>query len=255
VYAVGRPRLTLRGRWLAAVLACGPGAVLSHGSAAACWGIRPVREGPIEVSVPHHVTRRPRGIAVHRRTVLTLDDTTLHQSIPLTAPICTLIDIASCLERSLVETAINEADKRRLTDPEQLRRSLHDGRRSGVKVLREILDRRTFTLTDSEIERQLLMTAYEVGLWKPETGVWVNGFKVDLFWRDLGLVVETDGLRYHRTPIQQARDRIRDQAHTAAGMTPLRFTGAQVAFELGQVRKVLGKVARRLMAERGLIRE
>ena len=75
---------------------------------------------------------------MHRRTVLTSHDTTRHQGLPVTAPICTLIDIAGGLERSLVEAAINEADKRRLTDPEQLRRALHDGRRSGVKVLREV---------------------------------------------------------------------------------------------------------------------
>jgi very-short-patch-repair endonuclease len=81
---------------------------------------------------------------------------------------------------------------------------------------------------------------------KPETGVWVNGFKVDLYWPELGLVVETDCLRFHRTPAQQARDRIRDQAHTAAGLTPLRFTRAQVKFEPGYVGEVVDKVARRL---------
>jgi very-short-patch-repair endonuclease len=74
----------------------------------------------------------------------------------------------------------------------------------------------------------------------------VNEFRVDFYWPELGLVVETDGLRYHRTPAQQARDRERDQAHLAAGRTPLRFTHAQVRFEPDRVRATLGSVTRRL---------
>jgi very-short-patch-repair endonuclease len=74
----------------------------------------------------------------------------------------------------------------------------------------------------------------------------VNGFRVDFYWSELGLVVETDGLRYHRTPAQQAKDRIRDQAHIAAGMTPLRFTHAQVQFESRSVGETLKTVAKRL---------
>ena len=84
----------------------------------------------------------------------------------------------------------------------------------------------------------------------PETGKYLNGFKVDFYWGELGLVVETDGLRYHRTPVQQARDRVRDQAHTAAGLTPLRFTRAQVKFEPDHVRATLATVAGRLGAVR-----
>ena len=91
--------------------------------------------------------------------------------------------------------------------------------------MRETLDRRTFTSTESELERRFLALIRDAGLPMPETGKYLNGFKVDFFWPQLGLVVETDGLRYHRTPAQQARDRVRDQAHAAAGLTPLRFTG------------------------------
>jgi very-short-patch-repair endonuclease len=74
----------------------------------------------------------------------------------------------------------------------------------------------------------------------------MNGFKVDFYWPTLGLVVETDGLRYHRTPAQQARDRVRDQTHTAAGLTPLRFTRAQVRFEPAHVQATLAAVCERL---------
>jgi hypothetical protein len=116
-----------------------------------------------------------------------------------------------------------------------------------VRQLRELLDRRTFTLTDSELERRFLPLARAAGLGPPLTGAFVSGFKVDFFWRELGLVVETDGLRYHRTPAQQAKDRLRDQTHIANGLTVLRFTHAQVRFEPERVRATLASVARRLL--------
>ena len=122
----------------------------------------------------------------------------------------------------------------------------HLPRRPGIGRLREALDRRTFTLTDSELERRFLPLARQVGLPLPETGSYVNGFKVDFYWPELGLVVETDGLRYHRTPAQQARDHVRDQTHLAAGLTPIRFTHGQVRHTPDHVRMTLEAVARRL---------
>ncbi len=116
----------------------------------------------------------------------------------------------------------------------------------GVAALRETLDRRTFVLTDSELERRFLPIARGAGLPPPETQRMVNGFRVDFYWHELGLVVETDGLRYHRTPAQQAADRVRDQAHTAAGLTPLRFTHAQVRYERRHVEETLRTISQRL---------
>jgi very-short-patch-repair endonuclease len=252
VYAIGRPRLTVHGRWMAAVLSCGPDAALSHESAAALWDIRPRTGQKIHVSVPAGVARRRPRIVVHRRTELGTGDVKRRHAIPVTAPIYTLIDIATRVDRDQLEAAINEADKRDLTDPEQLRASL-DGQspRPGIRALRETLDRRTFALTDSELERRFLPLARRAGLPLPQTGRHLNGFKVDFHWPKLGLVVETDGLRYHRTPAQQTRDRVRDHAHAAAGLTPLRFTRAQVVFEPDHVRSTLAAVARRLEPSRG----
>ena len=160
--------------------------------------------------------------------------------------VCTLIDLAARLPRNQVEAAISEADKLDHIGPDRLREALHDvGRRRGVGPLRTVLDRRTFVLTDSELERRFLPLARRAGLPKPQTRVYVNGFRVDFFWPDLGLVVETDGLRYHRTAAQQTRDRRRDQAHTMAGFTPIRFTHAQVRYEPDHVMDVLAAVARR----------
>jgi very-short-patch-repair endonuclease len=250
VFAVGRPELGVYGHWMAAVLCCGPGAVLSHESAAALWEIRPTRRREIEISVLVGARRRHAGIVVHRRVALGGSDVTRRHDIPVTRPVCTLIDMATRLPPSQLEAAINEADKRDLTDPEALRAALDRVAtpRPGIATLRRTLDRRTFTLTDSELERRFLPLARRAGLPRPETGRRLNGFRVDFYWSELHLVVETDGLRYHRTPAQQARDRLRDQAHAVAGLTPLRFTRAQIRFEPSHVQATLAAVAGRLRA-------
>jgi very-short-patch-repair endonuclease len=105
-------------------------------------------------------------------------------------------------------------------------------------------------LTDSELERLFWPIAAEAGLAPPLTGQRVNGFKVDFYWPDLGLVVETDGLRYNRTPAQQARYRLRDQAHAAAGLTPHRFTHEQVRYQPEHVRAALESVVAQAFAPR-----
>jgi very-short-patch-repair endonuclease len=250
IYAVGRPGLSREGRWVAAVLSCGSRAVLSHGSAAALWGFGQESPDAIEVSVPYASPRRRPGIEVHRRPKLRPTDVTTHKKIPVTTPVKAIIDLAAKFGPSLTERAINEADRLGLTDPEALFAALDGfpGQR-GVGLLREMLGRRSFRLTDSELERRFLSLVAEAGLAVPATGRRLNGFKVDFFWPDLGLVVETDGLRYHRTPAQQGRDRLRDQAHTAAGLAHLRFTHAQVRFEPDHVLATLVRTARRLGAE------
>lgn len=248
IYAIGRPEITRYGRWMSAILCCGPEAALSHGSAAALWGIGEEIPGQIEVAVLGSSPRRRPGMYVYRRSSLRPDDFDVLHGIPVTGPACTLVDLAVRLGSSDLERSINEADKRDLIDPEALREALDRYRwQAGVARLRDVLDRRTFTMTDSELERRFLPLTRKVGLPRPLTQQRVNGFKVDFYWPDLRLVVETDGLRYHRTPAQQARDRLRDQTHTAAGLTPLRFTRAQVRFEPDHVRAILAAVAHRLM--------
>jgi len=112
--------------------------------------------------------------------------------------------------------------------------------------LARLIARHILVLTDSELERLFLPIAAAAGLPAPMTGCLVNGYRVDFFWPDLSLVVETDGLRYHRTPVQQARDRERDQTHTAAGLTPLRFTHSQIRFDPDHVGRILNSVVARL---------
>jgi predicted transcriptional regulator of viral defense system len=246
VFAVGRPDLTPHGRWMAAVLACGDGAVLSYSSAAALWRIGFETRSVIELSLPSLSHREGPELRIHRRPSLRPRDITTEHGIPVTTPVQTLIDLSLRLDRRGIERAINEADKYDLVHPPALRRALDErsGER-GVAPLRQILDRRTFRLTKEELERRFLPLAAKVGLPIPLTGQFVNEFEVDFYWPDLGLVVETDGLRYHRTPAEQARDRLRDQAHTAAGLTQLRFTHEQVRYEPEYVTRILAQTASR----------
>jgi len=184
------------------------------------------------------------GLRVRGRPSLTAERVTTHGGIPVTTPVQTLIDLSTELAPLGVERAVNEADKHDLIDPETLRRKLdrYVGE-PGVKALCALLDKRTFRLSDSDLEVLFRPIAMEAGLPLPLTKEIVNGFEVDFFFPDLGLVVETDGLRYHRTPSTQSRDARRDRAHILAGTTPLRFTHYEIKYEPTQVRSELRRIA------------
>lgn len=234
---------------MAATLACGSTAVLSHRSAAELWGIGSEKEGPVEVSLRGSSLLRRPGIKAYRRPKLEDRDVTSFANIPVTGIVRTMIDCSTQLDTAGIERMVNEADARRRIRLDSLRVELESRPGQwGVGKLRDVIDRRTFRLTDSELERRFLALVESAGLSLPLTGRWLNGFKVDFYWPDLGLVVETDGLTYHRTPAQQARDRVRDQAHTAAGMAHLRFTHFQVRNEPDHVLGMLVKTARGLGA-------
>lgn len=250
IYAVGRPISGRKAHWMAAVLACGAGAVLSHSSAATLWGIAPALSC-VEVTIPIASPRRRHGVRVHRRPNLLPAHTTSREGIPVTSLVRTLVDLTARQDRARLERMICEADRLDLISPEELCSALdaYPGVR-GVGQLRSVLGARTFRLTDSELERRFLRIVERAGLPFPLTQQRLNGFRVDFYWPDLGLVVETDGLRYHRTPAQQARDQLRDQAHFASGLTPLRFNHAQVRYESGYVRATLRAVIQRLKRAR-----
>jgi very-short-patch-repair endonuclease len=235
---------------MATVLACGDGAVLSHSSASALWSIGSEQRGLVGVSLPSSSRRRRPGLRIYRRPSLDPErDLTSEYGIPCTTPVQTLIDMSLRLDRPGVERMVNEADKYNLTHPPQLREALEArAGEPGAAKLRFILDRRTFRLTREVLERRFLPLVRQAGLPTPLTGQFVNDFEVDFYWPDLGLVVETDGLRYHRTPAEQTRDRLRDQTHTATGLVPLRFTHEQVRYEPDHVLAVLQATARVLAA-------
>lgn len=252
VYAVGRRELSREGEWIAALLACGwkhpdgPEPItVSHDTAGANLSVCANR-GPAHVSLDAAVVRRRPGIETHRRR-LHPGDVITHAGIPTTSPALTLIDLATCLDDRRLEAAINEADRLDLISPPDLLAALdRQPRRPGIARLRRILTRHSLQLPTSELERLFFPIAARAGLPPPLTQQRVNGFLVDFYWPELGLVVETDGLRYHRTAAQQARDARRDQAHALAGVERLRFTHHQVAYEPSFVGRTLARVAARL---------
>jgi hypothetical protein len=163
----------------------------------------------------------------------------------------TLIDLALVLDRDSLEAAIGEADRLNLIDPEALRHAAASaGGRPGAGVLGTVLDRRTFVLSRSRLERLFRPIARRAGLPQPLGNCRVNGYHVDFYWPDLGLVVETDGLRYHRTAAQQTRAYQRDQQHYVAELTPLRFSHAQIRFEPEYVERILARALARVRRER-----
>jgi very-short-patch-repair endonuclease len=240
IYAVGWPALNQKRRWAAAVLAGGEGAALSHRSAAAHWEIGKEREGRIDVSVRRRCELHRPGIRFRGRPTLTAEEIVLRDDIPVTSPVQTLVDLATELGPDPLERAVNEADKRDLVDPEALREELVQfSGQAGIRPLRHLLDKLFFRLSDSDLEIYFRRIVRGAKLPMPESKQHVNGFEVDFFWPELGLVVETDGLRYHRTPSAQTRDARRDRAHVMAGMTPLRFTHYEVRYEPRRVRASL----------------
>jgi very-short-patch-repair endonuclease len=180
---------------------------------------------------------------VRRRLSLPGGSITRRHGIPVTTPVQTLIDVATELADHRLERAVNQADVLDLVDPETLRQAL-DGRKGepGVKRLATLLDRHTFRLSDSELEVLFRPLALAADLPLPLTKHRVLDYETDFFFPDHSLIVETDGLRYHRTPSQQARAARRDQAHTAAGFRVLRFTHWQIAYEPTEVIAVLTQV-------------
>jgi very-short-patch-repair endonuclease len=243
LYAVGRPELTAHGRWMAAVLVCGDGAMLSHRSAAELWGIGREDAKRIDITLRRRREVHRAGLKVRMRPSLPERSVGVRFRIPVTTPVQTLIDLATELKPTRLERAVNEADKRDLIDPEALRRALDAyGGMPGVKPLRTMLDRHTFRLSDSDLEIYFRPLALDAGFPMPQAKQWVLGYEVDFLFPDHRLIVETDGLRYHRTPAQQARMVKRDQEHVAGGYRVIRFTHWQIAYAPGEVTGLLRRL-------------
>lgn len=251
VYAVGRPEVDQRGRWTAAVLSCGPDALLSHRSAAALWGLMRASRDEIHVAIPRTAVRRRPGIRVHRLADLSPERWRRVDGIPVTDPVSTLVDLASVAVEWRVERAINEADRLDLVDPETLRAAIEAlPPTPGMACMRRLLG--CDALTDSGLERKFLALVRAAGLPRPETQAELNGYRVDFYWPHWGLVVETDSWRHHRTPGEQATDHRRDQAHTAAALTTLRFAESQIRYAPDEVTRRLTAVANRLASPAAL---
>jgi very-short-patch-repair endonuclease len=230
VYAVGRPEVSRIGFLMAAVLASGEGAALSHASAAELWGIRGQTGGAVHVTTPRS-RRGARGIRLHRRKGV---EVVRRQGIPVTTIVDTLIDIRA------TEADVNEADKLDLIHVGPLRRALETmPARPGLATLQRMIDRHTFRLTDSELERYFMPIAFRVGYPRPRTRVWISGYRFDFYFEELGIAVEADGGRFHRTPMQQTADRRREHVLLKAKILPVRFTHGQIYYAPHEVEEAL----------------
>jgi predicted transcriptional regulator of viral defense system len=257
VYAVGYPKLTGYGHWMAAVLACGPRAVLSHRSTAGLWGVRPDNRRKSDVSVPSPSARTRQAIEIHRSVTLTADDVTTVEGIPCTTLARTLVDLGDVVDRRAVERAVEQAEVLRLFDLHDVQRAMERaGPRRGTGLLSSVLeDLNGPTLTASELEEAFLALCRAAALPTPEVNAWMtlsdgSPIKVDFLWRRERLAVETDGHPFHRTRQSRERDAKRDVLLRLAGFEPVRFTGRQVVFEKEWVTRSLLALASRADGDR-----
>lgn len=237
VYALGPAHLSQRGIWMAATLACGPTALLSHASAAALWGLSRARPGPVHVTIPESKRPTGRGLAIHRTRHLDPLDRTVRERIPVTAIPRTLLDLAEVEKPRRLRRAVEEADRLGLLHLGDLGRAIerHPGRR-GIAPLRALLSDYTEAApTRSELEDRFLDLCRGAGLPAPQTNVVVAGLEVDAYWPESGLVVELDGYRYHGGPDAHERDHERTLRLQDAGCEVRRFTWRQVTCKAATV--------------------
>lgn len=206
---------------MAAVLAAGPGAVLSHRAAANLWGISRRRSPLVDVTTPR-APRRIEGVAVHRTRRLKEADTTKRSGIPVTTVARTLVDLAEQAGPTELQRARHEAELLHSLTSQELSAAAIHGRRHGRR-LKEPPDR-----TRSVLERAFRRLCERHHLMQPENNAKIAGLEVDFVWRDARLVVELDGWRYHGTRHAFETDRARDHVLKRAGYEVLRFTHRQV---------------------------
>jgi very-short-patch-repair endonuclease len=210
---------------MAAVLACGETALLSHHSAAAVWGFRPPHKGEVHVTVQGSHRHNRDGIRLHRTHSL---KAAVHHDLPLTNPARTLLDLAPLIPQHELDRATEQAQILGLTTRDEIEAQLN-GRRGSAALRRALHDEPS--LTRSEAERRLLHLIYKAGLPRPETNRHVEGYEVDLLWRDRRLIVEVDGFAFHSTRAAFERDRRRDAELQAHGYRVVRFTWRQIVHE------------------------
>lgn len=249
VYAVGHTRLTAKARWMAAVLACGPGAALSHIEAAVLHEVRRVGSGVIHVTaLTHH---QLQGIRCHCVRRLHPEDITVIDGIPVTTLERTLLDLAETRPRQFAG-ALDQAQHADKLDYRRFEALIarSPGRR-GLRPLKAALSALTEEpgWTQSELERRFRSLCVDHGLPIPLTNQYVEGELVDAFWPDQRVVVEVDSWRFHKTRRAFEADRARDAKLTAAGYLVFRITYERMRHDPAgvaeQLRRALGVSAER----------
>jgi hypothetical protein len=231
VYAVGHRHVGPEGLLWAAVLACGPGAVVSHVSAAAAWDMLASAARTVDVTVGLGGRKRRRGLRLHRTRALADDEVTTLRGLPITTPARTLLDLgATGLNAERLAAALDRAELIHRLDFAQLHELLarHRGR-PGTRSLKAQLERyRGSVDVRSHLERLIYQLCDDHGLPHPWSNISIEGKVRDFYWPRCRLVVEADSYAWHRSPSALNEDRERDVELTLAGYHVLRFTYEQV---------------------------
>ena len=249
VYVFGTGAMLPGGVELAAVLACGDGALVRRRSAVALFRLAAPWEGEPEILVPGRHRSRP-GVDVARIAALAEIDRGFQHGIPIVAPPLALLDFAAIATADELERAIAEAYALKLVTEEQLRDVIErHRRRPGAAALRAELDRVGGPMwTASVAERVMKELMRQADLPMPQTRVKVAGFTADFLWPAYRLIVEVDGYRYHGHRYSFERDRRRDQKHKTAGYERFRFTWRQLENEPLRVIAVIAQAIGRATA-------
>ncbi|HET8979458.1 MAG TPA: DUF559 domain-containing protein, partial [Solirubrobacteraceae bacterium] len=230
-------QLGWRGRYMAAVLACGEGAVISHREAAALHNLRPSNRARIDVTVPGRSAPQVKGVTAHRSNTLTRADTTVVDGIPCTTIARTHLDLAAVVPRHHTERALNQAEVMGVFDLRALRDQIdRNPRAPGTAQLSAALAlyKEDTAPTESETEAVFVALCRSAGLPEPDRQVWFDfddggdPIRADFVWRAQRLVLEVDSPTYHGTARAFESDRRRDQRLVRAGWRVVRVTRRQL---------------------------
>jgi len=235
VFAVGHAPVTREGHYMAAVLACGEGAALSHREAAALWQLRQSNRATVDVTSPCRMGRALRGIDAHTSSTLLPRDIDIVNGIPCTSVARTLLDLAAILPRRAIERAIDQAEILQLLDAKPIQDILDRTHgHQGNAPLHSILNDHSpgSTPTRNDLEEAFLQICDNARLPRPEVNAWIPlepiGYSADFLWRKHDLIAETDGRDTHTTRRAFEHDRRRDQQLMLAGYRVVRFPRRQV---------------------------
>lgn len=244
VYLLGHEAITPTGRLHAALLACGPGAVLSHRSAGDWWGILRTSRAPVDVTVRGRSKAGQDGIDLHLVRALDPLDVTEHEAVPITTIARTLLDLAEVVRPRQLKRAVEEADRQRLFDGAAVEDLLARSRgRHGLKPLRDLLTDFIYDeCSRSEFEALFVDVCKEFGLPVPPMNVPLLGYTVDALWPGTNLVVELDSRAFHLNARAFEEDRKRDADLLLAGYRVVRVTWRQLTREPAALARRLSRL-------------
>jgi very-short-patch-repair endonuclease len=230
VYAVGHTAPAPLAAETAALLACGEHAALSHHSAALLWNLIPHGDRSIHVTIRGRHGAHPDGVHVHRTNRLTLGEVRIEQSLPVTSPARTLIDIATDLDEQTFWWAVNEARVQKLVTERELEAAAAAARGSrGAPILAALLkSQKEPAITRSHAEKRFLWLIRAAQLPTPRANVRLHGSSVDAYWPDLGVVLEVQSHKFHSSRTAIEKDARKSAKLTAAGLIVVYVTWRQM---------------------------